>query len=67
MLFGQRNVAWIENEAHRLLGMLESSAGTTLPPVGAFIDDVYGHYPKLGLGTAGAGVSAYRLNLCITF
>ena len=48
MLFGQRNVAWVENEAHKLLGMLESSAGVTLPSGGAIIDDVYGHYPKLG-------------------
>lgn len=48
LLFGRRNVAWIENEAHRLLGMLESSAGITLPSGGAIIDDVYGHYPQLG-------------------
>ncbi len=48
MLYGQRNVAWIENEAHKLLGMLESSAGITLPSGGAIIDDVYGHFPELG-------------------
>ena len=48
MLFGQRNVAWIENESHRLLGMLESSAGITLPAGGTVIDDVFGHFPKLG-------------------
>ena len=48
MLFGQRNVAWIENESHKLLGMLESTAGITLPSGGAIIDDVYGHYPQLG-------------------
>lgn len=48
MLYGQRNVAWIENEAHKLLGMLQSSAGITLPSGGAIIDDVYGHFPELG-------------------
>lgn len=48
MLFGQRNVSWIENESHRLLGLLESSAGVTLPSGGTIIDDVYGHYPQLG-------------------
>jgi glycine cleavage system H lipoate-binding protein len=48
MLFGRRNVAWIENESHKLLGMLESSAGLTLPAGGTIIDDVYGHFPQLG-------------------
>jgi len=48
MLFGQRNVSWIENESHRLLGLLEASTGVTLPSGGTIIDDVYGHYPQLG-------------------
>lgn len=48
MLYGQRNVAWIDNEAHKLLGMLESAAGVTLPSGGAIIDDVFGHFPQLG-------------------
>lgn len=48
LLFGRANVAWIENESHMLLGMLESAAGATLPSGGTIIDDVYGHYPKLG-------------------
>ena len=48
MLFGQRNIAWMENESHKLLGMLESSAGITLPAGGTIIDDVYGHFPQLG-------------------
>ncbi len=47
MLFGQCNVAWIENESLKLQGLLESSVGVTLPSGGAFIDDVYGHYPQL--------------------
>jgi len=48
MIFGPQNVAWIENESHRLLGMLEATAGVTLPSGGTIIDDVYGHYPQLG-------------------
>jgi glycine cleavage system H lipoate-binding protein len=48
MLFGQCNVAWIENESNRLLRMLESTTGVTLPSGGNIIDDVFGHYPKLG-------------------
>jgi hypothetical protein len=47
MLFGQCNVAWIENEFLTLHGMLESSLGVTLPSGGGIIDDVYGHYPQL--------------------
>ncbi|AEB08857.1 glycine cleavage system protein H [Desulfobacca acetoxidans] len=47
MLFGPSNVAWIEGEAHKLLNMLESSAGVTLPSGGSIIDDVYGHFPEL--------------------
>ena len=48
MLFGQCNVAWMEHESHRLLSMLESAAGVTLPSGGAIIDDVFGAYPQLG-------------------
>jgi len=48
MLFGQCNVGWIENESHRLIGMLESTTGVTLPSGGNIIDDVFGHYPRLG-------------------
>jgi glycine cleavage system H lipoate-binding protein len=48
LLFGRRNIAWIENEAHKLLGMLEFAAGVTLPSGGIIIDDVFGHYPQLG-------------------
>jgi hypothetical protein len=46
MLFGQCNVAWIENEFVKLHGMLESSLGVTLPS-GGIIDEGYGHYPQL--------------------
>ena len=48
MLFGQCNISWIDHESQRLLGMLESSAGVTLPSGGSIIDDVFGAYPELG-------------------
>jgi glycine cleavage system H lipoate-binding protein len=48
MIFGQCNVAWIDHESHRLLGMLEAAAGVTLPSGGVIIEDVFGAYPKLG-------------------
>ena len=48
MLFGLCNIAWMEHETQRLLGMLESSAGVTLPSGGILIDDVYGAYPEVG-------------------
>lgn len=48
LLYGRHNVAWIEHEAHKLLGMLETAAGVTLPSGGAIIDDVFGHFPELG-------------------
>lgn len=48
MLFGQCNVAWMEHESHRLLGMLESMVGVTMPSGGMIIDDVFGAYPQLG-------------------
>ncbi|MCK9376515.1 MAG: hypothetical protein M0P73_10230 [Syntrophobacterales bacterium] len=48
MLFGQCNVAWMEHESHRLLGLLESMVGVTMPSGGMIIDDVFGAYPQLG-------------------
>ena len=48
MLFGQCNIAWTESEVNRLLGMLQTAAGVTLPSGGALMDDVYGNYPQLG-------------------
>jgi predicted molibdopterin-dependent oxidoreductase YjgC/glycine cleavage system H lipoate-binding protein len=45
--FEKGNVTWIENETHRLMGLLESSLGVTLPSGGTIVDDVYGHYPQL--------------------
>uniref|UniRef100_A0A7V4G9B8 Glycine cleavage system protein H n=1 Tax=Desulfobacca acetoxidans TaxID=60893 RepID=A0A7V4G9B8_9BACT len=48
LLFGESNLAWIEHESMKLLGMLESAVGVTLPSGGTIIDDVFGHYPQLG-------------------
>lgn len=48
MLYGEANPAWIDGEAHRLLGLLESTTGVTLPDGGTIVDDVFGHFPKLG-------------------
>ena len=48
MLFGHCNIAWIKSEIHRLLGMLETEVGATLPSGGTLIDDVFGNYPELG-------------------
>lgn len=45
---GEANVAWIDQESHRLLNLMESTVGVTLPDGGAIIDDVYEHYPDLG-------------------
>ncbi len=48
LLTGEAGVAYIEEEAHRLLHLMETKVGVTLPSGGAFVDDVYGHYPALG-------------------
>ena len=48
LLFGEANAIWIDQESHRLLDLMESAIGVTLPDGGAIIDDVYGHYPELG-------------------
>ena len=45
---GEANVAWIDQESHRLLNFMDTTVGLTLPSGGAIIDDVYGHYPELG-------------------
>lgn len=48
LLFGETNAAWIDQESHRLLNLMETKVGATLPDGGAIVDDVYGNYPKLG-------------------
>lgn len=40
MVHDEGNVAWIEDESLKLLGMLESSVGATLHSGGTFIDEV---------------------------
>ncbi|MGQ9921926.1 MAG: glycine cleavage system protein H [Desulfobacca sp.] len=39
---------WIDQESHRLLGLMENTIGVTLPSGGSIVDDVYGHFPDLG-------------------
>lgn len=46
--YGEANAVWIDQESHRLLSLMETTVGVTLPSGGAVIDDVYGHYPRLG-------------------
>jgi glycine cleavage system H lipoate-binding protein len=48
LLSGEMNTAWIDHEAHRLVNLMDTAVGVTLPDGGAIIDDVYGHYPELG-------------------
>lgn len=48
LFYGESNVTWIEQETHRLLYIMNTAVGATLPSGGALIDDVYGHYPQLG-------------------
>lgn len=45
---GDINASWIDQESHRLLGLMETTVGATLPDGGAIIDDVYGHFPGMG-------------------
>ncbi len=48
LLVGLTSVAYIDSESHRLLNLMETNVGATLPDGGSIIDDVYGHFPKLG-------------------
>jgi glycine cleavage system H lipoate-binding protein len=48
LLFGDKNLAWIQYESHKLLGLMESTAGVTLPDGGSVVDDVFGHFPEIG-------------------
>ncbi|MCX5894183.1 MAG: hypothetical protein NTW80_14710 [Deltaproteobacteria bacterium] len=45
---GEANAVWIDEESHRLLNLMDTRAGVTLPDGGTIIDDVYGHYQELG-------------------
>lgn len=46
--YGETNAAWIDEESHRLLSLMNTEIGVTLPSGGAIVDDVYGHFPQLG-------------------
>jgi glycine cleavage system H lipoate-binding protein len=48
LFFGESNVTWIEQESQRLLYIMNSTVGATLPSGGALLDDIYGHYPQVG-------------------
>lgn len=45
---GNLNASWIDQESHRLLGLMGDTVGATLPDGGSIIDDVYGHFPSMG-------------------
>jgi glycine cleavage system H lipoate-binding protein len=48
LVFGEANAAWIGEETDRLMNLMDSTVGVTLPDGGEIIDDVYGHYPGIG-------------------
>jgi len=48
LISGEKNAAWIGKETYRLLNLMDTTVGVTLPSGGALIGDVYGHYPQLG-------------------
>ncbi|MHB8070209.1 MAG: glycine cleavage system protein H [Desulfobaccales bacterium] len=48
LFYGESNVTWIEQESQRLLFIMDTTVGATLPSGGAVLNDVYGHYPQLG-------------------
>ena len=47
LFYGESNVTWIEQESQRLLYIMSTSLGSTLPMGGAILDDVCGHHPQL--------------------
>jgi glycine cleavage system H lipoate-binding protein len=48
LLCGEDALTWIDEESHRLLNLMETRVGVTLPDGGAIVDDVYGNYCDLG-------------------
>jgi glycine cleavage system H lipoate-binding protein len=48
LLSGEDVVIWIDKESQRLLNLMDTRAGVTLPDGGAIADDVYGNYQELG-------------------
>ncbi len=47
LVSGEKNAEIIGKESHRLLHLMDTAVGVTLPSGGTLVDDVYGHYPKL--------------------
>jgi glycine cleavage system H lipoate-binding protein len=45
---GEANAAWIDQESHRLINLMETRIGFTLPDGGTIVDDVYGNFQELG-------------------
>lgn len=48
LLYGEASVAYIDQESHRLLSLMETKVGLTLPEGGTLVDDLYGHFPEMG-------------------
>uniref|UniRef100_A0A7V4G975 Glycine cleavage system protein H n=1 Tax=Desulfobacca acetoxidans TaxID=60893 RepID=A0A7V4G975_9BACT len=48
LMYGEAVAAWMDEEVHRLLNLMDTSIGVTLPSGGEMIDNVIGHYPALG-------------------
>ncbi len=48
LVTGEDAVLWINQESERLLQLLDTAIGVTLPSGGAIVDDVIGQYPDLG-------------------
>jgi glycine cleavage system H lipoate-binding protein len=46
--FDEADAAWIDAESHRLMNLMDTRVGFTLPDGGVIVDDVYGHYQELG-------------------
>jgi glycine cleavage system H lipoate-binding protein len=48
LLSGEASAAWIEAESQRLLNLMDTMAGVTIPDGGAVIDDLFSYYPEMG-------------------
>ena len=48
LFYEEDNADWIYQESHRLLNLMETEVGVTVPDGGTFIDDIYSNYPQLG-------------------
>jgi glycine cleavage system H lipoate-binding protein len=48
LVHGEANATWIDEETHRLLHLMDTRAGVTLPDGGAIVDDIIGNYQELG-------------------